>query len=162
VTEARQFKFQSSLARKLEVPGGRSVGEADRLAREGLETHRLAVMQTVDATLVQLVGLCAEMPADAGKSVYTLASRVIDLVAYFDTGPLHEAAYSLCELSDRMLAADSWQWPSVLVHVQAMKLILTDGCRRSRMSDMLLDCLKELSGKHWEVPDKVGVSQGQR
>ncbi len=147
MTEARQFKFRSSLARKLQVSGGKTVGEADRLAREGLERHREAVMQTIDATLGELQGLCAGMPADGGATVYRLASSVIDLVAYFDTGPLHEAAYSLCELSDRMLAADDWQWPPVLVHVQAMRLILTDDCRRGRASDMLLDGLRVLSGK---------------
>ena len=81
MTEARQFKFRSSLARKLQVPGGKTVGDADRLACEGLERHREAVMQTIDATLGELQGLCARMPADGGANVYSLASRVIDLVA---------------------------------------------------------------------------------
>ncbi len=145
--QVRQFKFRSNLARKLQVPGGRTAGDADRLACEGLERHREAVMQTIDATLAELQGLCVRMPADGGEHVYRLASTVIDLVACFDTGPLHEAAYSLCELSDRMLSAGDWQWPPVLVHAQAMRLILTDGCRRNRASETLLDGLKALSGK---------------
>ena len=144
---ARQYKFKSGLARKLRAPGGMTVGEADRRASEGLERHREAVMQTIDATLGELQGLCARMPPDGGENVYILASSVIDLVACFDTGPLHEAAYSLCELSDRMLSAGDWQWPPVLVHVQAMRLIVTDACRRSCASDTLLAGLRVLSAK---------------
>lgn len=147
MTQARQFKFRSALAQKLRIPGGRTVGEADRLASEGLESHREAVMQTIDAILAEMEDISARMPADAGADVYALASKVIDLVAYFDTGPLHEAAFSLCELSDRMLAAGDWQWPPVVVHVQALRLILTDGCRRGRMSDLLLDGLRALSAR---------------
>ena len=145
--EARQYKFRSGLARKLQAPGGMTVGEADRRACEGLERHREAVMQTIDVTVGDLQGLCARTPADGGADVYRLASSVIDLVACFDTGPLHKAAYSLCELSDRMLSAGDWQWPPVLVHVQAMRLILTDACRRSCESDALLEGLRALSGK---------------
>lgn len=147
MTEARQFKFSSSLSRKLQVPGGRTVGEADRLAREGLEVHRESVMRTIDVTLAELEDLSTARPADAGTQVYALASKVIDLVAYFDTGPLHEAAYSLCELSDRMLAGRHWQWPPVVVHIQALRLILSDGCRRGRTSEILLEGLRSLSAR---------------
>lgn len=147
MTEARTFKVKSSLARKLQDPGGRLVRDADRMAREGLEAHRGTIMETIDATLAELERLAAETPDDAGPRVYALASAVIDLGGYFDTGPLHDAAYSLCDISDRMLAAEAWRWPPILVHVQALRLIFTDGCRHDRMSEMLLDGLNAVRRK---------------
>ena len=145
MTQARTFKVRSSLARQLSGPGGRPVRDLQREAIAELETHRDEAMATVAETLDALDLLCADAPADGGARTYALASTVVDLAGYFDTGPLFEAAYSLCEISDRMIQAGAWHWPSIQVHVQALRLILAGGCRAGRTSDALLAGLRSIS-----------------
>jgi hypothetical protein len=145
VTDARTFKVRSSLARQMFEPGGRLVRDAERLAGEGLAAHHDEAMAMIAATLDELEALCGAAPEGAEASVYALGARVIDLAAFFETGPLHEAAWSLCEVSDRMINAGLWHWPSIQVHVQALRLILAGGCRTGRTSETLLDGLRRLS-----------------
>jgi hypothetical protein len=145
VSEARTFKVKSSLAKQLFEPGGRLVRDAERLAGEALDTHRDEAMAMIAATLDELETVCAEAATNAGQRVYGLGAKVIDLAAFFDTGPLHDAAWSLCEVSDRMINAGIWHWPSIQVHLQAMRLILASGCRTGRTSQTLLEGLRKIS-----------------
>ncbi|WP_421729645.1 chemotaxis protein CheE [Brevundimonas sp.] len=145
MTEARTFKVVSPLARQVMEPGGRHVRDAERLAGEALNTHRDDVMATIATTLDTLQALCVEAPDGAGPRVYELASSIIDMAGFFDTGPLYEAAYSLCDVSDRMIAADTWRWPPVQVHLQALRLILAGGCRAGRTSETLLEGLRSVA-----------------
>lgn len=145
MSEARTFKVKSSLAKQLFEPGGRLVREAERLAGEALNTHRDEAMAMISATLDELETVCAEAAEGSGPQVYTLGARVIDLAAFFDTGPLHDAAWSLCEVSDRMINAGIWHWPSIQVHLQAMRLIIASGCRTGRTSDTLLAGLRSIA-----------------
>lgn len=145
MSKARTFKVKSTLARQMQDPGGRQVRDLERQAVAQLETHRDDAMATVGETLTTLEALCAEAPDRAGPQVYALASSMVDLAGYFDTGPLFEAAYSLCEISDRMIQAEAWHWPSVQVHAQALRLILAGGCRTGRTSDALLAGLRSIT-----------------
>ncbi len=145
MSEARTFKIKSTLARQLQDPGGSLVRDIERQATEALETHRDDAMAAVAETLNALDALCAQAPADAGPRVYALASSIVDVAGYFDTGPLFDAAYSLCEISDRMIQAEAWHWPSVRVHAQALRLILANGCRVGRTSDTLLAGLRSIA-----------------
>ena len=145
MSEARTFKVKSTLARQLQDPGGRHVRDLERQAVTQLETHRDDAMANVAGTLDALEALCAEAPVGAGPQVYALGSSIVDLAGYFDTGPLFDAAYSLCEISDRMIQAEVWHWPSVQVHAQALSLILAGGCRTGRTSDALLAGLRSIT-----------------
>lgn len=145
MSEARTFKIKSTLARQLQDPGGTQVRELERQATARLETHRDDAMAAVVATLDALDALCAEAAIDAGPRVYALASSIVDVAGYFDTGPLFHAAYSLCEVSDRMLQAETWHWPSIRVHAQALRLILANDCRAGRTSETLLAGLRSIT-----------------
>jgi hypothetical protein len=145
VSEARTFKVKSSLSRQLFEPGGRLVRDAERLAGEALNTHRDEAMAMISSALDELEAVCAEAAPETGPQIYALGARIIDLAAFFDTGPLHDAAWSLCEVSDRMIAGGIWHWPSIQVHVQALRLILAGGCRTGRTSDTLLAGLRTIS-----------------
>lgn len=147
MSEARTFKIRSTLSRQLQAPGGRKVRDLEREATEALESHRDEAMATVAETLTALDALCAEASPETGPRVYALASSIVDVAGYFDTGPLFDAAYSLCEVSDRMIQAQAWRWPPVRVHVQALRLILANDCRAGRTSETLLDGLRSISNK---------------
>lgn len=145
MSDVKISKVTSSLARQVFEPGGRTVRDAVRLAGAGLEDHREAVMETIGATLDELEAVATVAAPDAGPRVYQLASVIIDLGGYFDMGPMHEATYGLCDIADRMIAADAWHWPSINVHLQAIRMILAGGCRSGATSDALLEGLHSVS-----------------
>lgn len=145
MSEARVTKVVSSLARQVFEPGGRTVSDALRKADAELEVHREPVMAAIAEALDELDAVAAVGARDAGPRVYQLASAIVDLGGYFDMGPMHEATYSLCDIADRMVTADAWHWPSVNVHLQAMRMILAGGCRSGATSDALLEGLHSVS-----------------
>lgn len=123
------------------------MAEAVRAAEAGVEEHREDAMHSLAATLGELESVCARRDRGAEARVYELASAFTDMAGFFDTGPLYAAAFSLCESSDRMIAGGCWQWPTVEVHVRAMRLILAGGCGFDEASHVLLEGLAAVLGR---------------
>ena len=146
MTEARTLKIKTTLARQMAQPGGRTVADIERRANERLDRHRDDVMITVAGTITELERVAAAAPGSE-LQVYQLASSRLDTAGFFDTGPLYDAGYSLCDVADRMQTNNAWSWPSVGVHVQAMRLILTAGCKTDATSDALLAGLRSVAAK---------------
>ncbi|WP_427791276.1 chemotaxis protein CheE [Brevundimonas diminuta] len=140
-------KITTALARQMAQPGGRTLVDVERRAKERLVRHKGEVMAEIETAIAALEGLCAARPGGASAEVYRLASRVLDLAGFFDTGPLFDAGYSLADVADRMAVADAWDWPSVEVHVQALRLILNGGCERNPATDRMLAGLKAVAVK---------------
>ena len=145
MTKPRTAKANSSLARKMAAPGGRTVADAVRRADAGLESHREDGMRALAITLAQLELACSERATGSEPKVYEQAAALLDMAGFFDTGPLYAAAFSLCEVSDGMLASGTWDWPSAAVHVRALRLILTEGCQDSDSSRLILEGLATVS-----------------
>ena len=98
MTPAKTFKYRTNLARKMSAPGGRSVGEALQAADRGLAAHRDSAMEALGEILTVLETACAERRQ---AEIYDRAAALLDLSGFFDTGPLHPAVFSLCEISDQ-------------------------------------------------------------
>ena len=147
MTEARTLKIKTTLARQMAQPGGRTLADVERRANERLERHRDDVMTTVAGTITELELVAAAAAAGSEPQVYKLASSLLDTAGFFDTGPLYEAGYSLCDVADRMQTSGAWSWPTVAVHVQAMRLILTGGCQADAASAALLAGLRSVAAK---------------
>ena len=147
MTEARTLKIKTTLARQMAQPGGRTVADVERRANERLERHRDDVMTTVAGTITELELVAAAAAPGSEPQVYKLASSLLDTAGFFDTGPLYEAGYSLCDVADRMQTSGAWSWPTVAVHVQAMRLILTGGCKADATTEALLLGLRSVAAK---------------
>ena len=141
MTTVKITRSKSSLSRKMAVPGGRTVQEAIALAEKGLEEHREAGLARVASILVELEEATALRGPDSHATIYSLAAELLDMAGFFETGPLYTATFSLCEIADHMQAEDKWDWPSIAVHVGAMRLILSDGCQANATSEAVLDGL---------------------
>ena len=113
MTNVRSTKNKTSLALKMDRPGGRAFREIAGRADANLEEHREGVMASIGEHLETLELLCSAQDGGEGGRVYQLASNIIDLAGYFDTGPLYEAAYSLCDTADRLIGAGAWSWPPI-------------------------------------------------
>lgn len=147
MTAATTTKIRSNLARKMSVPGGRTVAEALAQADKGLESHREAGMVTIGKRLIALEAAVAARSPGSEPDIYRVAAELLDMAGFFDTGPLYKASFSLCDIADRMQTANVWDWPSIAVHVQAMRLILTDGCKDSATSTTILQGLAAVAQK---------------
>lgn len=141
MTTVKITRSKSSLSRKMAVPGGRTVQEAIALAEKGLEGHREAGLASIASLLVQLEEATALRAPDSHSAIYSLAAELLDMAGFFETGPLYTATFSLCDIADRMQADGAWDWPSVAVHVGAMRLIISDGCQANATSEAVLDGL---------------------
>lgn len=141
MTTVKITRSKSSLSRKMARPGGRTVEEALELAEKGLESHREAGMVKMTSLLVQLEEATALRGAQSQTVIYTLAADLLDLAGFFETGPLYTATFSLCDIADRMQVDGVWDWPSVAVHVGAMRLIMSDGCQSNTVSETVLEGL---------------------
>lgn len=142
MTVVKLTRTRSALSRKMAVPGGRTVEEALALAEKGLNSHREAGMSEISGLLTQLETASAEQPAGRQADIYQLAAQILDLAGFFETGPFYKATFSLCDIADRMQADGAWDWPSIGVHVGAMRLILSEDCQTNAMSETILSGLE--------------------
>lgn len=138
-------KVHTSLQRQMARPGGRLVIEAESRANHALEGQRDHVFDLLAANIDAIDALCASRPADAPTQIYAFASAMVDMSGYLDVPAFFEAAFSLCEIADRMRAAGVWSWPSVEIHVRVLRLTLADQGQATPDSERLLEGLRALT-----------------
>ena len=138
-------KVHTSLQRQMARPGGRLIVEAQSRAEQALEGQRDHVFSLLLVNIDAIDALCVGRPTDAPTQVYALASAMVDMAGYLDVPSFFEAAFSLCEISDRMRAAGVWSWPSVEVHARVLRLTLADGGKATPGSERLLEGLRALT-----------------
>lgn len=123
MTESRTIKVRTSLSRQLSRPGGRSLADAERLADAALQTHRADTLSELGRLVSELEAACAARTDGDRTRVYAVAAALVDLAGFFDTGVFYDAAYSLCDLTDRTRERGLWSWEAVQVHVQTLRLL---------------------------------------
>ena len=140
---ATATKVVSSLSRKMAQPGGLTVKDIERRASERLLGHKAEAMKAIERSVSELEVLANEDLQDSG-AIYGVAGNVLSVAGFFDTGPLYDAVYSLCETIDAMNASSAWRNDAVHVHVQAIRLILKDNCQLTPSSERLMHGLKAI------------------
>ena len=138
-------RVHTSLQRQMARPGGRLIIEAESRANQALDEQRDHVFTLLTANVDAIEALCATRPHDAPDQIYAFASAMVDMAGYLDVPTFFEAAFSLCEIADRMRAADAWSWPSVEVHVRVLRLTLADEGKATPGSERLLEGLRALT-----------------
>ena len=138
-------KVHTSLQRQMARPGGRLIVEAESRANQALEGQRDHVFDLLATNIDAIDALCVSRPDDAPTQIYAFASAMVDMAGYLDVPTFFEAAFSLCEIADRMRAADAWSWPSVEVHVRVLRLTLADSGKATPGSERLLEGLRALT-----------------
>jgi hypothetical protein len=127
VTEAKLIPWKSRLSKIIKQPGGTTVRGALKDAKLNLEKLRLECVIEIDAKLGQIqqrLGQAKERPAEAEiDEFYRLSNDIVGLAGVFDMTELGEAAFSLCDLLDRLKDADQWDGPAVEVHVSSLALL---------------------------------------
>jgi hypothetical protein len=116
------IKVKYRLAEQVARPGGMTVEMAMSRAGRELGMQAEAGHKSLGETIGRLETLCKEK-TDSADTVYGYSAVILDVAGLFDRRTLCEAAYSLCELTDRLRTQNRQDWASISVHVNAMRLI---------------------------------------
>lgn len=138
---ARATKVVSSLSSKMAQPGGLSIADIERRTNERLQGHKADAMKAIERSITELEYLSNEDLQDF-DGLYRAASAVLSVAGFFDTGPLYDAVYSLCDTIEGMKEREMWKNEAVHVHVSAIRLIMNSGCQTSPSSQKLMAGLK--------------------
>ena len=119
--------YENRLSKLVQEPGGLRVCDAIDQAQHNLESVRDECMHTVDERLAEIEALHAAAPKepdeDAVERIYRAANDIHALAGVFGLAELGKAAFSLCELVDRLRVAHKWDGASVEVHLFALRLL---------------------------------------
>jgi len=111
------------------LPGGKTIAQALDDAQAGLDEMRGESLDVLRAKLEEIQNLGAKNQSNPKladlEALYALSSEVIDIAGLFGLPELGQAAFSLCELLDRLKSKKVWNWPAVQVHLHGL-LVLAD------------------------------------
>jgi hypothetical protein len=118
---------ENRLSKVVFLPGGKTIAEALDDAQANLEEIRLQSLDLLRGKIeeIQALGKRAEKdPSEADiQGLYTLSSEVLDIAGLFGMPELGHAAFSLCELLDRLKSRKAWNWPAVQVHLHGLAIL---------------------------------------
>ncbi|WP_269715608.1 chemotaxis protein CheE [Caulobacter sp. NIBR2454] len=127
---ARSFHVPNRLGAVMRRAGGIRANEAIARAEAGVEQFREESLKTIGEIMAQLderFGPTAERDGADFEELYTLVLRMIDVSGFVTHTGLDRSAVSLCTLVDTMAERGRWRWPAVDVHLDAMRLLWTQG-----------------------------------
>jgi hypothetical protein len=128
-----RYKISDQAARE----GGMTAKKASERAARELSAEEEKARQAVRVTIGKLEALCRGKSAGM-DAVYDLSTEVLDVAGLYDDRPLSEAAYALCELTDRLRTKGREDWSAVNICTEAMKGIwAADGPGREKVRDVL-------------------------
>jgi len=117
----------NKLAKLLRQPGGKSVASALRDAEQNVVRLAPSCLAEIDAVLAAVDQLVIEIPpeeeAATFKRVYDQTNAIIGLATAAGLPDFDSAAYSLCDVLDRMLRTGRMDRAVVTVHVRSMQLL---------------------------------------
>ena len=149
MANAMFIQWQNPLTALTARPGGVRVGAALEKADQNLALIRDDCVASLDQLLAELLTLDSPnhpgSSEDARKETYRIANEIHGMAGVFGLPELGEAAYSLCDLVDRLATLERWHQPSVDVHLAALQLLRRPGSAED--SANLLERLRALVGQ---------------
>ena len=139
---ATAVKVVSSLSKKMAEPGGLTIEAIERRAQERLQSHKVEALRAVERAVCDLEERTGANLREGDEELYRIASQMLDVAGFFDTGPLYDAGYSLCELLDVLQTQGQWNSDAINVHVSALRLILKEDCKLTPGTAAMLQGLR--------------------
>ena len=116
------IKVKYKLSEQVVKPGGMTADIANQRALRELEAQAGDARKALGASIGRMEAMCQEKSAPV-DAVYDESSTVLDIAGLFNQRILCDAAYSLCELTDRLRTMGRHDWQAIGVHVNALRLI---------------------------------------
>jgi hypothetical protein len=123
-------KSSNRLAKLLRKPGGGlTVMKALSAARANLDSIRDDCLASIDAILDEMAETFrAGRGLEDAPSLYSQSNLIVGFAGSMEMSALSQAAYSLCDMLDRMMTMKRWSSAPVEVHLAAMsRLRQADG-----------------------------------
>lgn len=149
--DAEFFKVKYTLTEQIARPGGMTVAISTQRAARELAAKEGEAKKNVGQTIGRLETLCRSQSATMDE-VYDQGVLILDIAGLFDERTLCEAAYSLCELTDRLRTQGRVDWTAVGVHVEALRLIWSVDKEAAETLTSVLDGLRAVTDKYRETP----------
>jgi hypothetical protein len=125
------IRAPNRLKAAMAAAGGLSVREAVRRSEAAVDTLREPCLETIDAVLAEMElrfgPKAANREQEEFETLYGLASRIIDVSIVVRHSGLDDASRALCDLADLSGEIGRWDWPSVDVHLEALKMLRAAG-----------------------------------
>lgn len=122
MSEAEFIKVRYRLTEQVAKPGGMTAELANERALRELAALGGDARKAIGATIGRMEEMVKAKEATV-DAVYDESSTVLDIAGMFNQRILCDAAYSLCELTDRLRTGGRHDWPSIGIHVNALRLI---------------------------------------
>ena len=127
MSAATFIAWENRLGKMVREPGGVRIGQALEQAGHNLDSIQDSCLEAMDVQIAELERLCTEggrQPADGVKDrIYDLANDIVAVAGAFQLKELGQAAFSLCELTDRLRTRGKWNQAAVEVHLSAFRLL---------------------------------------
>lgn len=152
----RRVKVENRLAKLIDLPGGLTLADALTRADRNLDKVKDGYLETIDARIAEIEGLAAggRPPAATVERLYAASNEMVATAGVFGLTELGQAAYSFCELIDRLRTADTWSAEAVAVHVNAMKLLRHPQAAESHGgADAVVEGLRKVTDRAAPKPD---------
>jgi hypothetical protein len=148
-TVTRQFR-QNPLTKLVLGHGGLTKAAAVTAADANLETIHDECVAEVDRDfdLLRRSAAAPDIKSAVGtqREIYAHANSIAGIAGCCGLGEMGEAAFSLCELVDRQIAAGAWNDDAVSVHINAMSLLRgLDVSLTTENSRSMLDGLRSVA-----------------
>lgn len=127
----KMIRPPNRLRAAMAAAGGLSVREAIRRSEAAVDTLREPCVAQIDAILAEIdarFGAAATAREQEDfETLYVLATRIIDVSIVVRNSGLDDASRALCDLADLSSEIGRWDWPSVEVHIEALKMLRANG-----------------------------------
>ncbi|MET4684644.1 chemotaxis protein CheE [Brevundimonas faecalis] len=153
---------RSRLSTLIDQPGGVSVGVALTQAKANLAGLEARSRAAIDEQVAALSALAQPTSLEEnGRNLdlaYDYSSAVIDAAGPFDLKDLCAAAANLCDLIDAAPEGRMFDWRIVVVHAQALRLLLSLPAEAADARAQVLASLKDVLKA--KVPDNPQPDEG--
>jgi hypothetical protein len=116
------IKVKYRLSEQVAKPGGMTAGTANERAMRELAAQSGDARKALGASIGRMEAMCQDKTVSL-DAVYDESQTVLDIAGLFNQRILCDAAYSLCELTDRLRTTNRQDWQAISVHVNALRLI---------------------------------------
>ncbi|HEX5379905.1 MAG TPA: hypothetical protein VFW47_15110 [Phenylobacterium sp.] len=144
------IKVKYRLSDQVVKPGGMTADLANQRALRELEAQAGDARKALGAAIGRMEAMCKEKAVSVDV-IYDESSTVLDIAGLFNQRVLCDAAYSLCELTDRLRTLGRHDWQAIGVHVNALRLIWSQD--KSVGPDM-----KSVVDGLWALTDRLNPS----
>ena len=153
MSTVRTRAMPNRLAHFINTADGVTLPEALAQAEANLQAIRPPGLERIDEVLAELSCWSSAQPSPSDvERLYRLANELAGTAGVFGLPTLGRAAYSLCELLDRVQVR-GWNTAAVNVHLNGLRLLRGegDGSLDAQAAMQVLSGLEQVTGRFTEL-----------